>query len=59
MLCSRATGDNLEDLYITTARCDTDRGNPPPVDRTELGKLYRIKGLGYRGVDRNRFRGTF
>lgn len=55
--CCIFGGDDLEDLYITTARCDTGGENPP--DRTELGKLYCIKGLGYCGVERNRFKGTF
>lgn len=55
--CCIFGGDDLDELYITTARCDQVGDNPP--ERTELGKLYRIKGLGYRGVDRNRFKGRF
>ncbi|BEJ12736.1 hypothetical protein CspHIS471_0211960 [Cutaneotrichosporon sp. HIS471] len=55
--CCIFGGDNLDDLYITTAKCDTDNQNPP--DRTEKGKLYRISGLGYRGVERGRFKGKF
>jgi sugar lactone lactonase YvrE len=55
--CCIFGGDNLDDLYITTAKCDTDNQNP--ADRTEKGKLYRISGLGYRGVERGRFKGTF
>ncbi|KAM0747081.1 hypothetical protein T439DRAFT_367376 [Meredithblackwellia eburnea MCA 4105] len=55
--CIFGAGETLEDLYITTARCDIDGANPP--DRTELGKLYVLKKTGYKGVERNRFKGVF
>ncbi|WOO78231.1 Regucalcin [Vanrija pseudolonga] len=57
--CCIFGGDDLEDLYITTARGTQDAGNLAPADRNEEGKLYVVKGTGYRGVDRNRFNGRF
>jgi sugar lactone lactonase YvrE len=56
-MLTTAPGENLDVLYITTARCSQSGDSPP--DRTELGKLYCIEGLGYRGVERGRFQGTF
>ncbi|OCF40867.1 hypothetical protein I317_05317 [Kwoniella heveanensis CBS 569] len=48
-------GANMDELFITTARCSQGGDHPEP-HYTEQGKLYHIKDIGFTGVERNRFK---
>jgi hypothetical protein len=46
----------MAELYVTSAAAET-----PELAREypDCGKLFVVKGLGYRGKERTRFRWTF
>ena len=53
--CVAFGGPDLADLYVTTAASDYIGDNLP--DRFDGGSLFVVKGLGFKGVERNRFKG--
>ncbi|OCF30848.1 regucalcin [Kwoniella heveanensis BCC8398] len=56
MTCCIFGGPNLDELYVTTASSDYIGEDLP--ERSDGGHLFVVKGLGYKGVERNRFRGS-
>ncbi|WWC65528.1 uncharacterized protein I303_108146 [Kwoniella dejecticola CBS 10117] len=56
MTCCVFGGPDLEDLYVTSAASDYIGDDLP--DRSDGGALFVVKGVGYRGVERNRFKGS-
>ena len=48
-------GPDLADLYVTTAASDYIGDDLP--ERYDGGSLFVVIGLGYKGVERNRFKG--
>ena len=54
MVTENASGSTMTDLYITTAACD--QGPTPPNGQTEAGKLYVVRDIGFKGVERERFK---
>lgn len=49
-------GENLDELYVTSAASDYIGDNLP--DRKNGGDLFVVKGLGIKGVERGRFKGS-
>ncbi|OCF60795.1 regucalcin [Kwoniella mangroviensis CBS 10435] len=56
MTCCVFGGPNLDELYVTSASSDYIGENLP--ERSDGGDLFVVKGLGFKGVERNRFRGS-
>jgi hypothetical protein len=50
------TGPSLEDLYVTTASSDYIGDDLP--ERHDGGSVFIVKGLGFQGLDRNRYKGA-
>ncbi|WVR05528.1 hypothetical protein IAU60_002546 [Kwoniella sp. DSM 27419] len=55
MTCCVFGGPDLDELYVTSASSDYIGEDLP--DRSDGGDLFVVRGLGYKGVERNRFRG--
>lgn len=49
-------GPNMDDLYVTSAAAETPE---LAKEHPHTGHLFVVKGLGYRGKERTRFKGTF
>lgn len=45
----------MDELYVTSAGCISSGHDQ--ADWPRSGDLYVIKGLGYKGVERHRYRG--
>jgi sugar lactone lactonase YvrE len=53
--CCIFGGENMEDLYVTSASSVTTGGNVQ--EKPQGGDLFVVKGLGIKGRERFRFRG--
>lgn len=56
MTCCIFGGENNDELYVTTAASDYNGEILP--ERYHGGSLFVVKGLGFTGVERGRFRGS-
>ncbi|TYJ51624.1 hypothetical protein B9479_007794 [Cryptococcus floricola] len=59
MTCLIFGGEKLDELYITSAASDLTDDQPDNIaERKDGGDLFVVKGLGFTGVERNRFKGA-
>ncbi|WVQ67496.1 uncharacterized protein L199_005696 [Kwoniella botswanensis] len=56
MTCVVFGGPSLEDLYVTSASSDYTGDDLP--ERDQGGDLFVVRGLGFKGVERYRFKGS-
>ena len=49
-------GPNMDELYVTSAAAETPE---LAKQHPRCGHLFAVKGLGYRGIERTRFKATF
>ncbi|ORY30179.1 hypothetical protein BCR39DRAFT_494779 [Naematelia encephala] len=56
--CIFGAGPDLKDLYVTSANSAYTGSDLDSPDRHDGGSLFVVRGLGYRGLERNKFRGA-